>query len=761
MPTQAYTLHRTILLLTCIVFAIASVAALAASEYVGTSECKNCHSKEFEAWKNSDHALAMQEATAKSVLGDFSDVTVRFHNIDTRLYKSGDDFMVETLNHEGKKQRYKVSYTFGYSPLQQYLIETERGHIQALNVTWDSRPKTEGGQRWYHLQATENITTEHPFFWTRYFQNWNSRCANCHTTNLQRNYNEADHSYNTQWAEIGVACEACHGPGSDHLARAASDQYSNNDSGFNRPVRQQNNFIFNALSATAINDQAPALSSPKSEHTAKQLEVCAPCHSRRGLIDEFAIGEHFHDHFQLTLLNENTYFSDGQIEDEVFVYGSFAQSKMHDAGVTCTNCHNPHSTELTLPGNAVCLQCHKAETFQNFQHLGHSPESDGAQCVSCHMPSRRYMGVDDRADHSFSIPRPALASALGTPDACASCHSDWPQQTLNEKFTKLYGEERPFPWAEVNHAGRQLNILALRSIMEFANDAEQSDLRRASLLVHAPSFPAQATVEGIQTALNDSSPLVRASAAEAAVFLPAQSRAQLLAPLLNDKTKVVRMAVANQLADAGDFIPSTLQATLQNLLLDYEKTLAISADSPAGQLNIGSYHYRRGNIALASQAYKQALIIEPNFVPALLNLADLLREKGNEAEAKTFIERAINTAPDSAMAHHALGLHFVRTKQMTDALKALDTAQKLDNSIPRHAYVYAIALDSTGKTSAAIDALIGADKRWPNQPELLMALINFMEREGKSAELLPYLSKLSRIAPAHPHVKTLIKKYAS
>ena len=723
-----------------------------AAEYVGSSSCEACHQTEFQQWLISDHDKSMQVASVGNVLGNFSDITVNFHNIESRFYTSNDDFFIDTLGDNGERQSFLIKYTFGYSPLQQYLVELDNGHIQALNIAWDSRPSAQGGQRWFHLQPDENITPEHPFFWSNHFQNWNSRCADCHSTDLQRNYDVDTGGYNTQWSEINVACEACHGPGSDHVGMAQNNNFSSPFAGFEIDLSDNSQFVFAENAAIAGNIGGESTS---------QLDTCAACHSLRGLVGGSEAQQDYHERYQLSLLNQPLYFADGQINDEVFVMGSFLQSKMSQAGVTCTDCHNPHSTQLKAPGNSLCQQCHSADSYQTTNHHRHTPDSAGAQCVSCHMPERTYMQVDARRDHSFSIPRPALANKVGAPNACGNCHEDWDAIQTIASYNRLYGEEPASPWAEANYEARRLNILALPDILNIANDSTIAPIRRASLLQQGAGFPARVTLESIQQNLFDSDPLVRRAAVEASAFLTPQDRLRILNPLISDEVKSVRLAVANRLADAFATATTTDQQQLLTIFEEYEQSLLLNQDTPGAQINLGSFYYRRGDRIRVERAYQRALEIEPAFVPALVNLADLRREQGNEDEAERMLKRALEIAPDSGTAHHAIGLLYVRIRQLETALIELKLATELEDASPRYSYVHAIALESNGQKTAAIDVLKESELRWPNQPESLLLLVNYLDQEERTTELLPYLSNLSRIMPGNQAVRALVIKYTS
>jgi predicted CXXCH cytochrome family protein len=534
----------------------------------------------------SDHYKSMQIASPDSMLGDFSDITVVFHGIESRFFSTGDEYFVDTLGDDGEPQTFPIKYTFGYSPLQQYLVELNNGHVQALNLAWDSRSQDEGGQRWFHLQPDEDITPEHPFFWSNHFQNWNSRCAECHSTDLQRNYDPVSLSYDTQWSEINVACEACHGPASDHVSMAQSGFFTGSLMGFEKNLSDNSQFVFEGDAVIAGNANTTSV---------EQLNTCAVCHSRRGIVGRYEAQKDYHEQFQLSQLNQGLYFADGQIDDEVFVFGSFLQSKMYAAGVTCTDCHNPHSTQLKATGNALCQQCHRSDSYQTTEHHRHNLASAGAQCVSCHMPQRTYMQVDARRDHGFSIPRPALANKVGAPNACANCHENWEPSQVVANYIDLFGRESTSAWADANHEARNLNILALPNILAIADDTSVAPIRRASLLLQAASYPARITLESIQKNLRDSEPLVRRAAVDATAFLPPEGRLQILNSLIDDPVKSVRMAVASQLAASFAIASESDRPRILRIFEEYEQSLLLNQDTPGTQMNLAIFFYQRGD----------------------------------------------------------------------------------------------------------------------------------------------------------------------
>ena len=191
-----------------------------AAKFMGGKVCSGCHAAETESWKGSHHALAMQKATEGTVLGNFSNEPFEHLGVVTTFSRAGDKFRLRTGGPDGALHDYEIDYTFGVYPLQQYLIAFPGGRYQALGIAWDSRQKEQGGQRWFHLYPDQQLNPGNRLHWTGRNQTWNYQCADCHSTNLQKNYDLSTDTYATTWTDVDVSCEACHGPGSRHVAWA-------------------------------------------------------------------------------------------------------------------------------------------------------------------------------------------------------------------------------------------------------------------------------------------------------------------------------------------------------------------------------------------------------------------------------------------------------------------------------------------------------------------------------------------------------------
>jgi predicted CXXCH cytochrome family protein len=715
-------------ILRCLLFCfLLPVLALADERYVGSTACQSCHQVAYNDWTTSHHFRAMQAATPATVLGDFNDVRFEYGGLTHRFFRDGEKFMVETDNAKGDLEVFEISYTFGFEPLQQYLIGFPDGRYQALNIVWDSRPKAEGGQRWYHLFPEEDpggaISSQHALHWTGSFQNWNSRCANCHSTRLQKNYDPGKNSYETKWAEMTVGCESCHGPGKPHVEWARGNRAETNP-GFTNDLSKLGPFV--------ADGDKPTLRYQGGGNSHGQTGTCGACHSRRAEMDEDHAGKAYSDLFQLRLIEEPLYYPDGQVQDEVFEYGSFLQSRMYQAGVACSNCHQPHSGKLVAEGNAVCTQCHQPAVFDQPSHHQHEPGLDGAACVSCHMPDTTYMGVDARRDHSFSIPQPQLTLELDIPNACNRCHTDQDAEWASAALKRWYPDaKKRYPHAPVFAAARGNHPGAVSGLAAIANDPAQPEILRATAIQESARFPGEQAIPFLQSQLEADSPLMRAAAVYALEFLPGANRYAMLQPLITDPSKLVRMNVAARLADVTpQQLSANGQGELRALQQEYLDWLKLNGDAPESLLNLGIFLGGQGQMENGERAYRQALRISPGFLPALLNLADLYRQNGLDSQASTLLQQAVNLAPESAPAQHALGLALVREKRLQDALPYLRQASQLDPSAARYSYVYGVALWESGQHETAIEVLEAAWARHLGNPEIHAALQAYYQQLG-------------------------------
>ncbi|MGO4999538.1 tetratricopeptide repeat protein [Oceanisphaera sp. W20_SRM_FM3] len=693
--------------------AIAQAAAPAlpptAPSYVGGQHCQSCHQAESKQWKNSHHDLSMQTVNTQTVLGDFNNTDFDYAGTRSHFFKDDKRFMVRTDGADGKLQDFEIKYVFGVEPLQQYLIAQPGGRLQALSIAWDSRDKKLGGQKWFHLYPELAVTFESPLHWSKPSQNWNFMCAECHSTQLNKNYDAVTKTYDTQWAEINVSCEACHGPGSHHISWALqvdnskADNRQAQDNGLTHQFNERKGIVWQHDAST----QQPVRSQMRTTET--EIQVCAACHSRRAqLFEDDRQGQAYMDSYLPALLDEGLYHADGQVDAEVYVYGSFIQSKMYAKGVTCSDCHNPHSLAIKVPGDGVCMQCHQSEQYASPQHHFHQPGAAGSQCVDCHMPTKNFMVVDGRRDHSFRIPRPDLSSTLNTPNACNDCHQDKTAQWAADNIQTWTGREpQGFQhFAETLSAQRQLAPDAEHQLRSLLQDLSQPAIARATAASALQHPLTKASVATLQHALQDADPLVRAGALSGLKPLPLPMRWQLVAPLLKDPVRVVRSLAAETLADMPlASLPPLQRSAFEQASQEYITSQLHNADTAAANVNLGSFYTAQGQWTKAQAAYQDALVLDPDWLATYINFADLYRMMQREDEAIAILQRGITQLPTAGDLYHSLGLAYARQQQLAPAIASLAKAALIIPDNAQYTYVYAVALSSNGQHSQALTVI--------------------------------------------------------
>jgi predicted CXXCH cytochrome family protein len=731
---------------------LAAHAETAGATFVGSAACASCHRAEHGDWLASQHRAAMQEPTEATVLGRFDGASFRKGAEESVFLKKDGRFVIHTPGPDGKIADFPVKYVFGVFPLQQYLVELPGGRLQAFGIAWDSRSAVDGGQRWFDLYPGQNLAPGDPLHWTGVDQNWNYQCAWCHSTNLRKNFDSATGAFATTFSEISVGCEACHGPASGHLDWAAKPS-SDPSHGFAIRLDQR------AGASWKINEGATAARAGASAGD-KEAQVCASCHARRSQFsdDPLAVSK-FYDAFRPVTLDDTLYHLDGQQRDEVYNFGSFLQSRMHEAGVTCSDCHDPHSGKLRLAGNAVCAQCHSSAVFDQTAHHHHPPGSPGAQCVACHMPTTTYMGVDARHDHSMRIPRPDRTAALATPNACNQCHADKSAAWAVEALHKWGDGAKPGAqtFAEAFHLADSQAPGAGLALAAIVADNEVSAIARASALRRLAQATTPEAINLAAKALSDKSPMTRAAAVAVIANADTATKARLLAPLLSDETRLVRMDAARALAGEGEsaLAPGDLVA-FEKALADYRAAQGFSAERPESQANLGALALARGKIDEARTFYQKALALDPTFAPAAVSLADIARATGDEKAAEETLRKALLRNPDSAPLHHALGLSLIRQKRLSEALAALQKAAEVAPEDTRFAYVYGIALHDTGAPHQAREALARALSRRPFDRDILMAVASYEVEDGDFAAALPHAERLAELEPADRSVRDFL-----
>ena len=783
-----------------------------ARNYVGRDSCVQCHQAQATLFHGSDHDLAMDLANDETVLADFNNQQLEHYGITSRMYRDGKKFMVQTDGPDGKLADFEVKYVFGVRPLQQYMVEIERpadakpneiGRIQVLRNSWDTV-----AQKWFYLMppdVDERLEATDPLHWTGITQNWNTSCAACHSTNLQKNFDVLARQYRSTFSEIDVSCEACHGPGSLHVELA-------ND----RSVFWDRHHQF-------------GLARLKSESNIPQIESCAPCHSRRTTVGaNFRPGCSFDDYYATQLLTDQIYHADGQIRDEDYEYGSFIQSKMFHNGIRCTDCHDPHSTKVKFDDNSLCTSCHQhpAGKYDSPSHHHHEPGTPGASCVECHMPATTYMMVDARHDHSLRVPRPDLSVRWGTPNSCTGCHLEPQKLTANpdrkpltqyldwiiaaetgdvevlgelnrinlamlaatDKWYPVDQSPPRTPYYEQLVIGRAGVAESLPTLNELARDRKAPAIFRASALSILFEDACSQSLETAVVALADSDAKVIAAAlfridmefsriADRQQYgkSPSDSETQMarlttaVAELLTHASRRVRIEAARVFVSLPPDVrvnqTTPEQRRAFELALDeYKQSLYAENDRAGVHMMLGGVHELLGDPARAKDDYRAAVSVEPNLAGPRANLAALLESEALQIRSQLGQAQSSGGLEAGQLRRTAeqiqrLGEQVERLRAEEHALlaKDLERSAGLEQTHGLH-YRFAMSSYVQRDLPATEKHLLEALRQQPNEPTYLLGLATYYIHIEKPEVALGYVQTLLKQDPQHPGYRALLEQ---
>jgi tetratricopeptide (TPR) repeat protein len=704
--------------------------------FVGRAACGDCHEQAQQAWSGSNHDNAMAVASDSTVRGDFNDTSFEHDGVTSRFFKRDGEFFVYTEGPDGEMDEFEVTHTFGWEPLQQYLVPFPGGRLQALGIAWD----TERGE-WFDLYPDQDIPAGDWLHWTRNAQNWNGMCAECHSTNLIKGYDADTQTFTTTWSEIDVSCEACHGPGSRHVSWAEMPEMA-------RPPLANYGLLIGTSGMAA-------------EH---YVELCAPCHARRT-----ELGDYDHRSAQLldnvvpAVLREGLYHPDGQILEEVYVYGSFVQSKMYRMGIKCGDCHDAHSLELHQEGNALCTQCHRADAYDSYDHHFHQEvyqgePSEGALCVKCHMVEQPFMVRDWRADHSIRVPRPDLSQEIGVPNACTQggCHDDRPLAWSLRYYREWYGTAKRPHYGQVFAAARDGRPEALSGLIAIGGDSLYPAIVRATALTLLSAYPGADATEVFNQALADPDALIRYTALSSVVAESGERFVELVSPLLFDPVKAVRITAAERLADVPEgYLEEYQRRALAAGLEEYEAAMRYSLHFSSAGHNLGNLYARLGDPAQAERYYRAAIEVDDLFFPAKLNLAILLSSQGRNSEAEGLLRDVVRDYPEQYDAAYSLGLLLAEMNRLDEAVEFLGVAAAGMPNRGRVHYNYGLALQSRGRLDTAGAELRRAVQTEPENPDFLYALGEHYLRRGNAQRALEFADRTLAVAPGRQDARQL------
>ena len=713
-------------------------------EYIGSETCAECHAEAHEKWEESHHFHAMEIPSVKTVRADFNGSTFENFGVTSKFYQRDNKYIVETENESGEMQAFEIAYTFGWEPLQQYLVKFPDGRLQVLPTCWDVEKK-----EWYHIYPDEKISHDDPLFWTRSLQNWDHMCADCHSTNLHKEFDFSTQTFATKYSEINVACESCHGPGRDHVEHAKSEKGWAGVADF-------------------------ALTDVNSTNVA-QIESCAKCHARRSMVSPYHhAGNQFLDHFlpEVTQpwspeMQAPTYHVDGQIEDEVYVYGSYIQSKMFHQGVKCTDCHDAHTTKLYHYDNQLCTRCHGPDDknpagYDNPGHHFHEMGTSGASCVECHMPHKNYMVIDDRRDHSIRIPRPDLSAKFGHPNACNNCHADQSFEWAANAIEQVKGPNRP---KEARHpvafySYRSGTPSAEKLLTQASADGSTPAFTQSGALLALRSFISDASTAEAVRQLESNQSVVRVAALSKLEQLPPPQRLDYAVVLLDDEIRAVRTEAARILSSVPDSLFTPVQYkrfldVFEELKVRYTSNL----DRAESHLSLGILSENQGQLTQAEKHYRNALVRDDLFVPARMNLATLLSGQGRSKEAEHFLRESIKIQPTWGQIHYSLGLLLAEDSQrVPEAIRSLERAAGYWPENPRVTYNLGIAYWQSNRVEDAVRSFEQSLRVQPDNPEFLQRISELLAQNGRWSEAVPYLTSLVGLFPDDQNLRAFLER---
>ena len=648
---------------------------ITANKYVGEQACKSCHISQYKDWLSSDHFKAMQPANDSTVEGNFINTSYTADGVTSKFFKKGDKYFINTQGNDGGYHDYEIKYTFGYNPLQQYLIAFPGGRLQVTRQCWDVKKK-----RWFHQYPGQKIPPHDWLHWTGNAQNWNTTCAACHSTNLQKNYDFGSNTYHTSYSIMTVSCESCHGPGKLHIDYITSKAYKAGE-------KVKNSFLLMT----------------KNSNQLTQINTCAPCHSRRAEIDaDKTTSSEYLDNYVPQIPTKEFYYPDGQAKEEDYVYTSFLESKMYNRGVMCSNCHNPHSGKVLFTSNQLCLQCH-AKKYDEISHTFHIAGTVGSECRSCHMPSKIYMGNDLRYDHTFRVPRPDLTVKYGTPNACNNCHQDKSATWTANAINKWYGSKRAYHFAEDLIPASKEDVNSEGHIMRLLHDTATPAIIKATALYYLKDINNNNSAQTLIKSLQSKNDQIRYQALRSLSDFPSEIWLNAIGPALSDKVRAVRIAAANLLiAVPSEQVPAGYYNAFTDAKNELEKYTLYQTDFAAGDAMAGDYYLKLRDYYRAEKFYMLGLKKDTAMNYARLNLSVVYNIKGENDKALKILKEALLTDPKNDRIYFNLALLYNEMNNRTKAEESFAKAVGLRTQNPRVYYNYGLMLEKDNKIKDAI-----------------------------------------------------------
>jgi len=703
-------------------------------QYAGSESCRECHPSEYDLWLPSNHRLAERNIDPAIDREAFDPPhSIRHASQISEARIQNGQYQLVTLGFGNRREAYPLERVIGNDPLRQFLVPRPKGKYQVTELAWDPHAK-----EWFDVYGDEDRKPGEWGHWTGRGMNWNSMCACCHNTRLRKKYHEADDSYSTVYAEMGVGCEACHGPSRDHV-------------------------LWQRKHPNAPEGSDPTL---KALHltTNQWVHTCGSCHVRRGdLTGDFVPGDSFFDHYILITVDaSDIYYPDGQVHEEDYEFAAFLGSKMYNAGVSCLDCHDPHRAKPLYEGTDQCMRCHNgsytnAPIIDPDAHAFHEPNTPGYDCKDCHMPITVYMARHRRHDHGFTIPDPLLTIQFGIPNACNRCHTNETAQWSLEWVNKWYGKEkmqrRTRERAQWIARARQGDTNSIPHLLRLLKEESYPYWRAALVTMLSPWIDQPQVKEAVLAATKDPHPLVREKAWYALEPLVGEIRDPVVRSnawqALHDPIRCVRVAAAWALKAELDLESQAAKELLH--MLQY------SADQPAGLLHRATFLVHRGKLKEAIQDLETAVRWDPFSAPLRHELAVLYDMAGRPQDALKQMEEACRLAPQNVEFRYRLALVWAEVGNIQKTVEILRQVVQLDPHHPRAWYNLGLALNQLGDAEGALDALERAETENPQDPRIPYARATILVQLGRMMEARTATRRALEIAPDFAPAKQLLE----
>ena len=705
---------------------------LSKATYVGDQSCKNCHGEEHKQWSESHHYMAMLPPNDSTVLGDFNNVVYTQDGVTSRFFKKDNVFVINTQGEDGKNHDYEVKYTFGFKPLQQYLVEFSGGRMQVPRVSWDTQRK-----KWFHQYAGQQIAAHDWLHWTGNSQNWNTMCASCHSTNLQKNYNNQTDSYKTSFSSLNVSCESCHGGGSLHIKYVSGDDYKNGKKSAGSLIKL-----------------------PQKTGQTAQINSCAPCHARASEISTKHIeSRELMDNYIPEIPSNEHFFADGQVDDEDYIYTSFLQSKMYGKGVKCTDCHNPHSAKLKHIGNQTCFQCHDTQKYAVKAHTFHT-SNEATLCVNCHMSGKLYMGNDLRHDHSFRVPRPDLSQKYGTPNACATCHKDKSNQWLADAVSKWYGSKRNYHFSEDLIPGSSLDVNSERHLKNLLTKKQIPSNVQATAAYYLGNIYTPSSVSLLLESLKNKDAQVRYRALRSLSNFPTESWINATGNLLKDKVRAVRIAAAYlYIGLPKSEVPSAIKSDFNSAHKELKEYLLYQTDFAVGNIMLADYYTKLKDYKNAEKFYLRGLKKDDKINYAYLNLSSVYNAQGKNDLALKSLQNALKNDKKNDRIYYNMALLFNEMNNVKEAESCFDKAVALNSKNYRVYYNFGLLLLQNKEINKATVVLNKGILLNPTSSELYYAMVHLYIQTNDLGKAKIAVNRLKQLDPYNPDYQELYKNF--